>query len=602
MSSDKRHLLKSAYGFTQSGQWDRALEEYRRTAELFPEDPNIHSMIADLLVKKGDIVGGARSQMEAARLFGAQGNDEKELSSLRKVLRLQAGDARAGEALIKNIERSLVTGRQKLQAGEFDQAEALGHRLVEADPGNLEAGRLLDDIRAARLQEEARLQAESEARENSALAGDAAADVLSRLEGAVEAYFAAEDYENAVSTLAVMLKLDPGQPLAQARLVEAQARLSAAEQDRGRGDRSYAAQDLAEWRDEEEAVRGRIEEERRSAEDAARRESAVIEAAVRELKAIGSGQAEIAEREDRPAPAAELSAAPDSRPAGSGSGAAEARESFDAVVAEREELKRRLAEEKSHSADGLRQREEEMLRHAVEAARREAEAKAKEAALKELEERLAAERAGQRAALEEERRRMHEREQALQEQMKEFMRVEMERLQAEVRDQTLRELNAHLDDERRRRLALEEDGLKREREAEARDRAMLEKAEAERRSAEEAARKERAAVELLKRTEEARHQANLDEALKRRAARQGGGSVARAEALSRSRRISEVLHTATTRHLDADIEGMLATARRYLAQDLLLDAMRLCQKIAEKEPENERLKLLLKDIYQRKGI
>src|SRR5882757_4144097 len=99
MSVDKRHLLKSAYNYTQAGQWDRALEEYRKVTRLFPDDPNIHSMIADLLGKKGDNIGAAKEHLEAARYFKQGGQDEKELSSLRKALRVKAGDADAVTAI-----------------------------------------------------------------------------------------------------------------------------------------------------------------------------------------------------------------------------------------------------------------------------------------------------------------------------------------------------------------------------------------------------------------------------------------------------------------------------------------------------------------------
>jgi hypothetical protein len=178
----------------------------------------------------------------------------------------------------------------------------------------------------------------------------------------------------------------------------------------------------------------------------------------------------------------------------------------------------------------------------------------------------------------------------------------MERLHAEVREQTLRELNERLQEERQQRSQLESEAGRRERETEAKARARMEQAEREHRAAEDAARKEREAVELLKSQEEARRRAFLAEAARRRVARQSGGGDAKAAVLKNSRRISDVLHAATTRHLDEDVDAMLNTVRRYLRQDLLLDAMRLCQKIAEKEPDNEKVKALLKEIYQRKGL
>jgi two-component SAPR family response regulator len=68
-----------------------------------------------------------------------------------------------------------------------------------------------------------------------------------------------------------------------------------------------------------------------------------------------------------------------------------------------------------------------------------------------------------------------------------------------------------------------------------------------------------------------------------------------------SRRISDILHEATTKHMEEDVETMLATVRRYLNQDLFPEAMRLCQKIQAQDPDNEQVKGLLVEIYRRRG-
>ena len=608
MTFDKRHLLKSAYNYTQAGQWDRALEEYRKVTRLFPDDPNIHSMIADLLLKKNDPAGSAREHLESARLFKAQGADDKELSSLRKALRVQAGSADATTALQAHFSRSLQQAQKALAEADLDHAEAIGGRLLDADPGNLDANRLIDDVKAARLAAQARVAMEEEAKANPEEAlPDAAAEVLQRLEGAVQNYLAAEDFDNAIETLLVMLKLDPGRVSVQVQLAEAQAQLMAKQAAQSkwqelqqkhsesvdRAKEIVEEVDLAAWRDEEEVVRKRIEEEQRIAEEAARQELAIIETAVRELQAARAATPPSVLASD--GPPVEAVREEDAR--------------LKALLVEREAMQIRLAEEQAASAkreqDAVEAREREalMLKHAIEMARQEAEVQAKATALQELEARLDAERASQRRELETERQRMHAQEEALQGQMKEFMRTEMARLHAEVREQTLKEMNGRIEDERRQRMQLESDSAKREREAAEAARKQLEAVEGEKRQAEAAARKEREAVEQLRQKEDERKKAFLDEAMRRRTARQAvGGGDAKAAVLKNSRRISDVLHAATTKHLDQDVEAMLETAKRYLKQDLLLDAMRICQTISAKDPDNEKVKALLKEIYVRKGI
>ncbi len=93
----------------------------------------------------------------------------------------------------------------------------------------------------------------------------------------------------------------------------------------------------------------------------------------------------------------------------------------------------------------------------------------------------------------------------------------------------------------------------------------------------------------------------------RAAAPRGGGPTATGgdalgERLQNSRRISDVLHEAATRHLDDDVAGLLAAARAGLAQDLPAEALRLCQKVVAREPGNEEVRGLLREISRRQGL
>ena len=604
---DKRHLLKSAYNYTQAGQWERALEEYRKVTLAYPDDPNIHSMVADLLAKKGDQAGAARAHIEAARLYRALGTEEKELAALRKALRVQAGNSEATIAFREALDRTYTQAQACMTAGQLEQAEALAGRLLDADPAHLAASRLLDEIKAARVATEARQAMEEEAAAvpPESAQPDAASEVLARLEGAVQGYLAAEDYDNAIETLMVMLKLDPGRVSLQVQLAEAQAQLFQKQQAQTKWTELQNAQrsqvveakevardtDLAAWRDEEEAMRQRLAEEQRFAEEQARQELAIVEAAVRELQSS---------RAAGPSPSAVTAA--------SALEGAEAEAHLKALLDDRAALQQRLDEERAAGErraaeeERARERAAEMMEHAREQARQEAQAQAQAQALKALEERLEREREEQRKEFEAERARLQAQEQSLQTQLREMMRTEMARLQAEAREQALQELQQRLQTEQERRQALEGEAERRIRLADEAAQAQRRAVEEQRRKAEDAARSEREAVETLRRQEEDRKQAMLEEAISRRAARQAGAGEARSAVLKNSRRISDVLHAATTKHLDQDTDAQLETVRHYLKQDLLLDALRICQKIAEKEPDNEKVKALLKVISERKGL
>src|SRR5262245_31489348 len=135
---DKRQLLKSAYNYAQGGQWDRALDEYRRISKLFPDDPNVYSMIADILVKKSDPVGAMAPHLEAARQFKELGNDDKELASLRKALKVQAGNSEAASRMESYFSRLLAKANQEAAAGRLKEAEDIAAKLLDADPGHLQ--------------------------------------------------------------------------------------------------------------------------------------------------------------------------------------------------------------------------------------------------------------------------------------------------------------------------------------------------------------------------------------------------------------------------------------------------------------------------------
>ena len=177
-------------------------------------------------------------------------------------------------------------------------------------------------------------------------------------------------------------------------------------------------------------------------------------------------------------------------------------------------------------------------------------------------------------------------------------------MRSEMQAKNMADLQQRLEQERRSREAMEGEMSRREREAVSRYQEEQGRIEDAKRQAEAKVRMEREAIEGLKATDEARKASLVEEALKRRGMRIGPESSRedKQKVLAASRRISDALHAATTKHIEQDVEAMLDTARHYLQQDLLLDAMRLCQKIAVTDPQNEKVKELLREIYVKKGL
>jgi tetratricopeptide (TPR) repeat protein len=176
--------------------------------------------------------------------------------------------------------------------------------------------------------------------------------------------------------------------------------------------------------------------------------------------------------------------------------------------------------------------------------------------------------------------------------MQSLMREQAVRLESEVRAKALVEMKAQMEAEAKQHTEAQQAALAREQQAMAALKAQQEtqqKAETEARAKAEA---ERQALEALRQSQEQRKQALIAQAL----------HAAGDPAAKPSRRISEALKASATKNIEHDQAALLASARAYLAQDLLQDAMRACQKVLEVDPENADVKDLLKEIFRKRGL
>jgi hypothetical protein len=118
----------------------------------------------------------------------------------------------------------------------------------------------------------------------------------------------------------------------------------------------------------------------------------------------------------------------------------------------------------------------------------------------------------------------------------------------------------------------------------------------------EKARSQRQALEKLQQDEEERRLAIFQAAQQKGEIRLDGTKEEKAEVKKASRRISDAMRAASTKHMEQNLSAMIQTAHSYVRQDLLTDAMRLCQKIVEADPKNEEAKAILKEIFVKKGL
>ena len=50
----KKNIIKTAMLCVQEGKWDKAIVEYKKLLALDPIDYNVHSMLGDAYIKKGE--------------------------------------------------------------------------------------------------------------------------------------------------------------------------------------------------------------------------------------------------------------------------------------------------------------------------------------------------------------------------------------------------------------------------------------------------------------------------------------------------------------------------------------------------------------------
>jgi len=695
MSSEEKKIgLKVAYGYFQEGKWDRALEEYRKLERQDPVDPNLRNMLAEIQARRGAPQEALREYLECARLQATAGQHEKALATCRRALRLEPGNPGALELQHASIHARLAEAQALLDQGGLDAAHEAGQRLLDVDPADLAIHKLLDDVQAARLRQEASAASVAVLPEDGpaeAAAADPGREFVAKLFSLAESYLQAEDFDNAIESLVTILKFSPDEPAVRNRLQEVRDQLEKKRQaeeqwaqlqaEEARRLEEVKRQQLesearSRWEREEAEARSRMESELSALQKSSTSEQDIIQRAAMEMrhKLMGGSDAVLPQAEPVPEPAEAPAPPPEPAPkaaeekapaADADAGkveeqrlaeeqrlteqqrkseeerlarAAEAEAEREAVreaarqatlreaealrqrfekealerearyKAESEALREQVRREREEAEAAIREREAQMaqeadmLRRQIEVARLEAEAKAREAAAQEMSRRIEEEQRENEARMAREREDMLRREKEFEERMQSMMREQAARLETEVRAKALSDMKAQMEAESKARAESEQAALKREQEAMAALKAQQEaqrKAEAEARAKADA---ERQALDALRQAQELRKQAIIAQALQRTPPPAAQALHPGGDAAKPSRRISDALKAAANKNIEHDHAALLSSARAFLVQDLLQDAMRACQKVLEVDPENSEVKELLKEIFRKRGL
>ena len=84
MSEDKNIIVKMAYLYVQSGEWYKAVEEYKKLLAMDPEDAHVFNMMGDAYAKKEDDQDSFDAYMTAAAFIPNRATSRRSLPLRRK--------------------------------------------------------------------------------------------------------------------------------------------------------------------------------------------------------------------------------------------------------------------------------------------------------------------------------------------------------------------------------------------------------------------------------------------------------------------------------------------------------------------------------------
>lgn len=138
MAEDKAVLIKTAYSYYQRGDWDRAIEEYHKLADLDPKDLNVHNMLADIYSKKGDVPDALQQYDLVAQGFDEKNQIDKVLQVYKRMLKLVPGDPALSSAVQSLVEKYLVRARE-LEETQPSKSAEIYRSILRAEPNRIDA-------------------------------------------------------------------------------------------------------------------------------------------------------------------------------------------------------------------------------------------------------------------------------------------------------------------------------------------------------------------------------------------------------------------------------------------------------------------------------
>jgi tetratricopeptide (TPR) repeat protein len=149
LAIDRSSVLHSAQLFASRGQFDAAINEWKKLSAESPGDGSIFNSIGELHLKRQATADAVTAFSQAANAFRAEGATLKAIATFKKILKLDPsrydifrhlGDLNAERGLLSSaVQDYLTLGKHYLKAGKSKDALDIYKKIVSQDPSNLDA-------------------------------------------------------------------------------------------------------------------------------------------------------------------------------------------------------------------------------------------------------------------------------------------------------------------------------------------------------------------------------------------------------------------------------------------------------------------------------
>lgn len=149
MALDRGTVLHNAQLFAARGQFDAALNEWKKLSAESPGDGSIFNSIGELHLKRKSTADAVTAFMQAANAFRAEGATLKAVATFKKILKIDPsrydvyqhlGDLNAERGLLSSaVQDYLTLGKYYLKERKTKEALEIYKRIVSQDPSNLDA-------------------------------------------------------------------------------------------------------------------------------------------------------------------------------------------------------------------------------------------------------------------------------------------------------------------------------------------------------------------------------------------------------------------------------------------------------------------------------